>query len=323
MIAIENQFVKVTVIADQGADIYEMRYKPLDLDVLWHAPQELLPIGLNIQTKQREQGNFLDYLHGGWQEVLPNGHLDCVYKGAALGQHGEVSVLPWSVRVLKDEPEEVSISFRVRTRRTPFMLERVMTLRRDDCKLVLDETVINEGQEEMDFMWGHHPTFGAPFLEEGCEIIFPENTRVHIPSNNNDARCRFKVDAESDWPEVASPDGTVIRADLVLDAAAATNDSLYMEVQEGWYTLRNKKIGLEIQMTWDTAVFPYVWCWQVYGGAYGYPYYGRTYNLAIEPFTSPIATLTENVQAGKSYKLAAGQSLSTQLTFELCPVKGD
>ena len=320
MIAMENRYLRVSILVDQGADIYELRYKPLDVDVLWRAPQELLPPGRNIAPTARAEGVFLDYLHGGWQEILPNGHLNCEYKGASLGQHGEVSVLPWSVQVREDTPEQVSVTLAVRTRRTPFYLERTMSLSRGDAVLTIDERVVNEGREPMDFMWGHHPAYGAPFIAEGCEMKLPPGTRIHIPEGNRGAHCRYPAGVSSDWPSapsLRSEDGGFARVDRILGPAFQSDDSFYMTVPEGWYELHNPALELGLKMTWDAQVFPYVWCWQVYGGAFGYPYYGRTYNVAVEPFTSPIATLAENAARGAARRLSPGEAIDTRLTVEM------
>ena len=39
--------------------------------------------------------------------------------------------------------------------------------------LTISERIINEGQEEMDLMWGHHPALGSPFLSNSCVIDMP------------------------------------------------------------------------------------------------------------------------------------------------------
>src|SRR5262249_38800137 len=46
LIVLENEVLRISVLASKGADIIEYRYKPMDLDVLWHAPQAVLPAGL-------------------------------------------------------------------------------------------------------------------------------------------------------------------------------------------------------------------------------------------------------------------------------------
>ena len=45
-----------------------------------------------------------------------------------------------------------------------------------------------------------------------------------------------------------------------------------------------RRVGFGV--VWPRETFPYVWYWQMFGGGVGYPWYGRTYNLGLEPFTS-------------------------------------
>jgi len=65
------------------------------------------------------------------------------------------------------------VKFWVRTVRCPFLVEKTLRLRSDRATLEIEETVTNEGAEPMDFMWGHHPAFGAPFLDEHCRLFAP------------------------------------------------------------------------------------------------------------------------------------------------------
>jgi len=53
--------------------------------------------------------------------------------------------------------------------------------------------------------------------------------------------------------------------------------------------------------------------WQVYGGSYGYPYYGRTYTLANEPFGCPVLPLAEAAAAGLAPSLTPAQSMETEI----------
>ena len=36
--------------------------------------------------------------------------------------------------------------------------------------LLLREQITNEGGEPIDYMWGHHPSYGPPFLSDACRI---------------------------------------------------------------------------------------------------------------------------------------------------------
>ena len=39
--------------------------------------------------------------------------------------------------------------------------------------LEIDERLTNLADEELDIMWGHHPAFGPPFLDDSCRIDVP------------------------------------------------------------------------------------------------------------------------------------------------------
>ena len=130
---------------------------------------------------------FVDLYEGGWQECFPNGGESVLYKGAELPFHGELLTLPWQVDVLEDRPEVVSVRLTVRTLRTPFVLEKVLTLRSGRAVLEIDERLTNLADEPMDVMWGHHPAFGPPFLDDTCRIDI--------------AACRGSTERPEPWPD--------------------------------------------------------------------------------------------------------------------------
>lgn len=282
LIVLENEKLRVGVLASKGADIIEFRYKPRDLDVLWHAPQTLLP-GEYVPTAARQQGAFLDYYIGGWQEIFPSAGPATEIAGAVQGQHGEISLLPWDVAVLCDRPDRIEVEFTVETVRTPFRLIRRMILESNSPVLRLEEKFTNLGKQSLPFAWGHHPAFGPPFLEPGCVIEL-------MPCEG------FLSGTKVPGPETATE-----------SVGLCTNFT------DGWCALRNPAQGLAVGMVWDRQTFPYMWVWQVYGGAKDYPYYGRTYNLALEPFNCPFTPMQESIVKGLIPEIGAGASAETEL----------
>ncbi|HYI93008.1 MAG TPA: aldose 1-epimerase [Bryobacteraceae bacterium] len=287
LLVMENELVRVTVLASKGADILEFRHKPSDTDVLWHAPQPVLPPTF-VPTKARPGGAFLDYYPGGWQEIFPSAGHSVNISGAELGQHGEVSLQPWDVRVIEDKAERVTVEFSVETIRTPFRLVRAMTLQTGDSTLFLKETATNLGAEKLPYAWGHHPVFGAPFLEAGCEIDFPASDTgpAHTQSVPSiDARSERVICLEN--------------------------------VQEGRFRLGNRRLGLAAEMRWDKAIMPYLWSWQVYGGSWHYPYFGRAYCLGIEPFSCPVQPFEDTIAQGRAPQLDANGERALQAEMRL------
>jgi Domain of unknown function (DUF4432) len=309
---LENESLRVGVLVDKGADIFELTYKPRDLDLMWHSP---IPLRAPFPaTSALPEGAFHDYYYGGWQEVLPSaGWAEDAYLGTYQGLHGEVSLLPFEARILEDAPERATLETRVRCYRSPLVLTRRMTIRHDESSLFLEERLENESSREFAVMWGHHPAFGPPFLDESCVVRVPARKVDVLPYHANglwepgdDYAFPFVPNRRSGVEE----DVTHVRP----RATGSVDVIRFKDLEEGWYALSSERLDLGVGMAWDTGVFPSLWMWQVYGGHDDYPWYGRTYNCALEPFTSwPPAGIASAVANGTARVLEPGEVLETTL----------
>ena len=54
--------------------------------------------------------------------------------------------------------------------------------------------------------------------------------------------------------------------------------------------------------------------WSVYRGFYNFPFYGRTYNIALELYSTIPDSLDEAVNTGRALKLGPGEILSTEFS---------
>ena len=308
-VSLENELLRVSVLADKGSDIFEFLYKPLDVDFMWRSPRGVRDPARFVATDHHRASAFLDYYEGGWQDCLPSGGNPGEYQGLPFGAHGETPTIPWEYRIVEDSPERVAVQFWVRTYRTPLYVEKTLTLERDRGVLNLEEMIVNEGRVPIDLMWGQHPALGAPFLDETCTIDLP-GARVHCNSLTPNSRFASGV---HDWPMVPGQDGCVIDLRQVASVEADTSDTLFLDhLQEGWYAVTNTSRQVGFAMAWPLEVFPALWFWQVYGGAYTAPWYGRTYNIALEPFSTVQPTVAEAIQDGSAHVLGPGQKLEAR-----------
>lgn len=315
-IVLENELLRITVLLGKGTDIYEFLYKPQDIDFAWRAPNKLINPTEFVATTGNEEGTFLDRYEGGFQEILPNGGPACSYKGAKLGQHGEISNIPWQYCIVCDEEEAISVKFSTRTCRTPFCIEKTMTLKSQDPTLYIEEVLVNEGNEDLELMWGHHPTIGYPFLSDQC-VIKTTATKMRLSSETSFKTQRLQPDTIHSWP-LGNKDNQVIDFSKVPNIGANCADLVYLSDFDGEaiYEVINEELNLSFGMRWEKALFNYLWMWQVCGGSYGYPWYGRTYNLALEPWTSyPSEGLETAIKNGTSLKLKKHETRTTKLEY--------
>jgi uncharacterized protein DUF4432 len=321
-VVLENRTMRVTVVPEKGSDIVEFRLKSLDLDVMWTSPIGMQDPRTTFPSSNAA-GPMMDFYEGGWQEIFPSGGPGSTHLGAEWGQHGESTTLPWEMRVAVDQPDHVAISLRLRLLRYPLVLQKTLHLRGERAVLEIDETLTNEADEPVEAMWGHHPTVGAPFLSPACRFYLPGG-EVRSPDRAGFERQRAAPGASGQWPMIQGIDGGMVDLSAMPSMEARTAEMLYVTaLPEGWYAITNEELGAGFGLCWDVSVFPHLWYWQVARGSYGYPWYGRTYSMALEPWTSwPGRGLASAVANGTALRLAAGESLTTQLYAALWEGRG-
>ena len=314
-LVMENEKIRATILLDKGTDLYELLYKPADIDFMWRSPLELNGQNRNPVTRELESGSVLDNYEGGWQELLPSISTPTNYKGMGLGFHGEVLFLPWDCRVIEDTPSCVRVELSVRMRRAPLVVMKTVTLRSHSSVLEFEETVTNTADEDFQFIWGHHPALGQPFLDENCVIDLPDGAIGQAYQVDFSGNSPFEPGQEFAWPFARDRSGAIVDLSTVMSPERKIAFNTYIKnLKEGWYGITNLARGIGFGMKWDVALFKYICIWAVYRGFYGFPFYGRTYNMALEPYSAIPDSLDEAIRLGRALRLEPGKQITTRFS---------
>jgi hypothetical protein len=306
-ITLSNDALDVTVLSGKGADIYSIRDKESGIDPLWKARW-----GSHHARSSLSHGDsasaWLAACAGGWNLLFPSGGAESTVGGGLQPMHGEASITSWEY--VPNESDSTSILLRTHLSRSPFALERRITLEENSHSIVVTDLARNEGGEPFPCTWTQHPTLGPPFLDGSCVIDTNADTvelddtylLPHVPSGV------LGVQSWSDAREVLArvPDRGVRRQLLAY---------LHFTEPESWYCVTSERLGFTFRLTWSTEDLPHAWFFQELDATSNWPWFSNTYIMAIEPSnTFPGRGLAHAIDVNRAQVIAPGDTTSVSVT---------
>ncbi|MCH7734286.1 MAG: DUF4432 family protein [Chloroflexi bacterium] len=312
-VILENELIRVVVLADKGADIYSFVHKASDTDFMWRSPSGVRDPRRFLPTSGSAESVWLDVYEGGWQTVVPHGGYPSSSTGAELGLHAEMNTLPWDVQIVEDTRERVAARFSARGPRTPFFVEKTLSISAGEAILTVDESVVNEAEEPANCVWLEHIAIGEPFLSPDCRLDVAES-RIINHGEKVEPNSVLEPGFEGPWPLSRAVDGSEVDFRTFPGKETRAVDMAYMTGQsEGWYAVTNEKTGVGFALSYPAEVFKYLWYWRSFG-AFGYPWYGRTYNVGLEPCTSfDNGGMDSALENGSVRRFEAGETVSATI----------
>lgn len=318
---LENDALRVEVLAGKGGDVTEIRDKRTDVNVLFEAPHEWRPLRDGPVGAPNGEFAYLDHYPGGWQDVLPGaGGPSTGSGGAPLALHGETPVIPWEHKIVEDSAERVAVELSADLTRYPFSVTRELSLAAGESTLRVDETVENRGEVAVDYSWLQHIALGEPLLGPEATLDVPCDRVLVDPEQP--ANSRLPAGEEFAWPTCDLADGTgetdlrelPPKTDRVHQLVALT------DLHEGRYTVTNSDLDLGVTVEFPHDLYEYLWYWQAFGGFEDAPFFGRNYNAGLEPCTSiPNAGLEDAIENGTARRLAPGETVEASIAFSTHP----
>jgi len=281
VLVLENDALRVVCLPGRGGDIVSFFNKAAGCECLTQ-PFPMMALrrpDLSAATTVLRTGNFV------WPEMFPVAS-DCDdYFGQGQPLHGEARFLQWRYDIIEDHPDSVAVRLQARMQLTPFVLTRTMRLDSGSPRVIFEEQVENLSGQSLPILWGHHPTFGQPFLDETCRINLPDGTLI---------------DGDEDMLKISPPQTGVGNMFYLVDIAA------------GWYGIFNHGRKFGFGMRWDREIFRVIWIFQNYNRNAGAPWFDRRYACAVEPVTSFPQAHPQH-RTLDPITVAPNETLSTQL----------
>ncbi|WP_254278777.1 aldose 1-epimerase [Haloarcula marina] len=318
---LENDHLRVEILPGKGGDVTEIRDKRTDVNVLFEAPHEWRAPASGTVGAPDGAFSFLDHYPGGWQSVLPGAGGPSSAHGAPLALHGESSLVPFEKTVLTDTPDEVGVRLSASLTRYPFDIERDVTLAAGESAVEVSERVTNTGAVEVDFSWLQHIALGEPLVAPEARLSVPCET-VHVDPDQTADTARLPPGETFEWPVCETVDGPVDLREFPAAGERVHDLVALADFSEGRYTLSNPDLELGVTVEYPDSFYEYLWYWQPLGGFEAAPFFGRNYNVGLEPCTSiPNSGVADAVENGTAESLGPGETQSSTVRLATHTVK--
>lgn len=267
--------VSVTLLPGKGCDVIELTDRRSGIDVLFKTPWRY---GRRAMHAPSSFEAWIESYPGGWQLLLPNGGDAIQEQGVEWGFHGEAAISEWRVDSAQRDRAICSVSLI----RAPLEIVRAVSLERSVVRI--EDRVTNVGGDPIEVMWGHHPAFGAPFLEPGCRI---ETSARKYTADDRAPGSGLAPGADGPWPHAALAAGGHLDLSVIPPAGERRAVLGYLsDFEQGAYRIVNPRLGLAVEVRWPLELFPVAWFWQELHASPGYPWHRRIYTTALEPNTT-------------------------------------
>jgi hypothetical protein len=293
-IVLESRFLRLEVLPDVGARIWQITYKALKSDLLWNNPA-IQPSRHTLDTC------YDDVWSGGWDELFPNDEAGTL-QGQQLPDHGELWTGAWQAEPFRNE-ESAGVHLQFTTPISNFLAEKTVLLRPDSAAFEIRYRFTNRGAQSMPFLWKLHPAFA---VSADHRIDFPPMTvrrELEFPGTLGEAPPIFP------WP-YACVDGTRLDLRQVPDVSSRAVHFFYgTELGAGWCGITNRRNRLACALRFDKEILSSCWLFATHGG-------WRDLNVAVlEPATGYPYQMQSMIDSGRARRLAPGESLETSVLF--------
>jgi len=293
-VILENDLLKVVVMPDLGAKIWQITYKPRGKDLLWHNPR-LKPRQLPFHSV------YDDQFFGGWDELFPNDMPETIAE-EAYPDHGEIWTLPWQYAVEKSTAEEAVIRLWTDTPISACRVEKTVTLRAGESKLRFRHRIVNNGGGALPYLWKLH-----------AAMAVDEHTRIDLPAGKVQVEHfgspRFGATGQTyDWPYASDERGKRHDMRRALPSSSGVSEFLYaIDTTDGWCALTHSQDRIGFALAYDKTQMPHCWLFSSYGGWRGLN------TVILEPCTGYPVSVNDGARQGTHAELSPGAELACEV----------
>jgi hypothetical protein len=291
---LENKWLKLRILPELGAKIYDLIWKPSGKNILWHNPR-IVPQTFPIESE------FDNYWCGGWDDAFPTCD-ECVFRGQRYPSLGELRSLSWNVDSARRWGSDAVVQLSAFGPISPVKVLKTVTLEGHSPVVRMHYRISNLGPMSVDFLWGTHPA-----------VTVTEHTILRIPAKHGiAAQCNQPTWGNTgqryDWPILEATAGRVEMNKVQGIDANLCFGHYAIDLEDGWYAIEDTSSGEGFLLRFPLDECPCLWLWLNYGGWRG------LHHVILEPWTSVPVNLAQAYEQKTSRSLKLGEEFLVEIS---------
>jgi hypothetical protein len=276
--------IDLRLLPDRGLDAGDAWFAGVPLD--WRSPVgETAPVA----------GDWMQSFGGGLMVTCGLRNVGVPSEGH--GQHGDFTFQKAVVEAVERSGDALIVQGRIAEIAAlghHLEVERTWRTYAGRGLIQLEDVVTNRGRTTEPALHLYHVNLGAPLWAEGAELAL-------------DARATHPRDADAE----AYADAWKRAPGVVPGANERVFEHDVAPGADGWCsaTVRNSRLGLELEVRWDAATMPRMWQWVHPAPGLGV--------LGIEPANCSVLGVAHDRAEGRLPELAAGEERRTRLEIRV------
>lgn len=212
----------------------------------------------------------------------------CRYNNAEWGLHGPISNTPAEKVTVNVDAEKIVIQGQMRQYKFQtenMLLERKITIDKQDNQIELSDTVSNEGWNEQPFMLLYHFNFGYPLLNENSVLL--------LPPAQIEGWDEYSKSTMADHLKIQAPDGGYREQTYIHKLTGKSGQTGFAIADD------KEQPKLAVVCRYDCEHLPYLTQWKHFKPS--------EYVMAIEPCNNHVKGAQWEKENGTLFTLAPGE----------------
>jgi galactose mutarotase-like enzyme len=168
---VENEFLQATFMPQRGGEIQQIRWKKSGLKFLCEGRPDMPDFrqpAPGAPLAPAENAAFSNFY-----TMFPNAGPRQTYQGYQYEFHGDIRSVAWETKIITDSATNITLELKARCKEIPFELKRTVSLEEGAARLSFRDELSQvgpPGSPKLPFIYGFHPYFSLPLLDQGSRF---------------------------------------------------------------------------------------------------------------------------------------------------------